>query len=123
MIILNFDMPIKDGPETCENIRNLFISPNLFDNDNFMLYIDESIEMGQCYKRNKIFKVKTLHKKMPFLVANLNVNLTPEVQNQLGELGFDIFIKMPITNEKIIELIEILEIQKASKEDERAMNS
>ena len=70
-----------------------------------------------------MFKVKTLHKKMPFLVANLNVELTPELQNQLSDLGFDIFIKMPITNEKIIELIEILEIQKASKEEERVMNS
>ena len=55
---------------------------------------------------------------MPFLIANLNVNLTPELQSNLNELGFDMFIKMPITNERIIELIEILEIQKASKEEE-----
>ena len=46
MIILNLDMPIKDGQETCENIIRLFTQPKIFDNDNFMLYIDENVEIG-----------------------------------------------------------------------------
>ena len=46
---------------------------------------------------------------MPFLVACSSTIRTPELEERLEKLGFSMFIENPVTNEKVFELINILE--------------
>ena len=46
---------------------------------------------------------------MPFLVACSSTLRTPELEDELEEIGFNMFIEQPISNEKIEELIIILQ--------------
>ena len=49
-----------------------------------------------------------LQKRMPMLVACSSSIRTPELEEELGEIGFNMFIEQPISNEKVNELVELL---------------
>ena len=46
---------------------------------------------------------------MPMLVACSSTVRTPELEEELKEIGFKMFLEQPISNDKINELITILE--------------
>ena len=46
---------------------------------------------------------------MPFLVACSSTLRTPELEDELEAIGFNMFIEQPVSNEEIQELLNILE--------------
>ena len=51
---------------------------------------------------------------MPLLVACSSTVRTPELELELLSIGFNMFIEQPISNDKISELIQILEEREKS---------
>ena len=58
---------------------------------------------------NKIIKMNFLQRRIPYLVACSSTLRTPELEEELESIGFNMFIEQPITNEKVFGLINILE--------------
>ena len=56
---------------------------------------------------------------MPYLVACSSTIRTPELEEELEKLGFNMFIETPVSNEKINELINIL---KQREENMKSIN-
>ena len=54
---------------------------------------------------------------MPLLVACSSSFRTPELEKELNDTGFSMFYEQPISNEKISELISILEEREESIEE------
>ena len=49
-----------------------------------------------------------LQRRMPLLVACSSSVRTPELEEELQDIGFKMFIEQPISNDKVNELVNIL---------------
>ena len=49
-----------------------------------------------------------LQSHMPFMVACSSTIRTPELENELEKLGFNMFIETPVSNEMVNELVNIM---------------
>ena len=80
LIILDLQMPISNGYETCEKILNLFNQERMFNHKERLLLIDES---PKKWEKNQIYKINSLQLKLPLLVACSSSIKTPELDSKL----------------------------------------
>ena len=114
-------MPISDGYEACKKIFDLFNQEKIFSHQESLIQINENPAVALPFQNNnrrgqpqipkvssKITFMNFLQRKMPMLVACSSTISTPELEKELTELGFDMFIEQPISNDKVHELVELL---------------
>ena len=92
-MVLDLNMPISDGYETCCNIRNLFIRENLFKKD-------ESID---CFL---VDEVPLIH-YLPVIVA-LSSLINTRIKDKTKEAGFVLSLQSPLHAKTIEKEIEPL---------------
>ena len=52
-----------------------------------------------------------LQRRMPLLVACSSTLRTPELEKELKDVGFKMFLEQPISNEKVYQLVQLLQIR------------
>ena len=89
LVILDLNMPISDGYEACQNIRNLFSIKNLFNQN----------------KRQQV----------PPVIIACSSFVEKQVSERCIELGFDEVIEAPLSEMKFTEIISPLLICRIKK--------
>ena len=113
-------MPISDGYEACKKIFSLFNQEKMFSHLESLIQIsdNDNIPIRKTPNRkgkhmmelpSKMVQMNSLQRRMPLLVACSSTLSTPELEEELKAIGFSMFIEQPISNDKVFELVNILE--------------
>ena len=80
---------------------------------NYVFKIDERDEYDdQIVENSKVRKLSGLQENMPLLVACSSSLRTPQLEKELEDCGFNMFLEAPVSVEKIDELITLMELKK-----------
>ena len=120
-------MPISDGYEACKKIFSLFNKEKMFSHLESLIQINDNAmplkktpsrrRMQMLREPSNMVQMNSLQRRMPLLVACSSTLSTPELEEELKAIGFSMFIEQPISNDKVFELINILEQREESIEE------